>query len=88
MPPLPQTLSLRQLEPHCVNPATTIRITNKLSLKKYYYRATIFFELDDPSSPLQCGRKPPLFLVPGPATFFSESLCPDSAPVTPSRSYR
>jgi hypothetical protein len=32
IPPLPQTLSLGQLEPHCVNPATSIRITNKLSL--------------------------------------------------------
>ena len=32
IPPLPQTLSLPQLEPHCVNPATSIRITNKLSL--------------------------------------------------------
>src|SRR4029077_13251149 len=29
---LPQTLSHPQLEPHRVNPATSIRITNKLSL--------------------------------------------------------
>src|ERR1700682_3052650 len=31
-PTPPQTLSLGQLKPHCVNPATSIRITNKLSL--------------------------------------------------------
>jgi len=57
-------------------------------LTKYYYRTIILFELDAPSSPLECGGKPPLFLLPGPATFFSESLCPDSTSVAPSRSYR
>jgi len=31
----------RQLEPHCVNPATPIRITNKLSLTTINYRATM-----------------------------------------------
>src|SRR5216684_7457460 len=50
IPPLPQTLSLRQLEPHCVNPATSIRITNKLSLKTINHRATILFDSSSPSS--------------------------------------
>src|SRR5882724_472612 len=51
IPPLPQTLSLGPLEPHCVNPATSIRITNKLSLTSIYYRATLPFELGAPTRP-------------------------------------
>jgi hypothetical protein len=50
IPPLPQTLSLGQLEPHCVNPATSIRITNKLSLTAINYRATVSFDSSSPSS--------------------------------------
>ncbi len=66
IPRLPQTLSLSQLEPHCVNPATSIRITNKLSLTSVYYRGTIPFELDapirpSPAPPHLCGRTLPRF---------------------------
>jgi hypothetical protein len=61
IPPLPQTLSLSQLEPHCVNPATSIRITNKLSLKTINYRATL--SLDNSSPYSTCLRS-------------SASLCP------------
>jgi hypothetical protein len=46
---LPQTLSLPQLEPRCVSPATSIRITNKLSLTGINYRDTISFELGAPT---------------------------------------
>jgi hypothetical protein len=62
-PPLPQTLSLRQLVPHCVNPATIIRITNKLSLTRINYRATLCFDSSSPSSYMECGGLPPLFLL-------------------------
>src|SRR6266568_8830065 len=51
IPPLPQTLSLPQLARHCVNPATSIRITNKLSLTSINYRATLSFDSSRPSSP-------------------------------------
>jgi hypothetical protein len=50
IPPLPQTLSLSQLEPHCVNPATSIRITNKLSLTTINPLATILFDSSSSSS--------------------------------------
>src|SRR6266446_1988949 len=49
---LPQTLSLGQLVPHCVSAATIIRITNKLSLTRINYRATLSFDSSRPSSPL------------------------------------
>src|SRR5260370_39474341 len=64
IPPFPQTLSLGQLEPHCVNPATSIRITNKLSLTGINSRATILFDSSSPSStrlpPPPCGTSPAL----------------------------
>jgi hypothetical protein len=62
--PLPQTLFFLQLGPHCVNPATSIRITNKLSLTRINYRATVPFDSSRPSSPMECGGLPPLFLLP------------------------
>jgi hypothetical protein len=51
IPPLPQALSLRQLEPHCVNPATSIRIANKLGLTGSNLCDTMFFELAAPTQP-------------------------------------
>ena len=48
--PLPQTLSPGRLGPHCVNPATSIRITNKLSLTIINYRATLPCDSSSPSS--------------------------------------
>ena len=60
-PTPPQTLSLGQLQPHCVNPATSIRITNKLSLTSINYSAIIPFDSSSPYS--TCLRS-------------SESLCP------------
>jgi len=56
IPPLPQTLSLRQVVPHCVNPATPIRITNKLSLTALNPRAIILF--DSSSSSSTADRRP------------------------------
>jgi len=50
IPPLPQTLSLGQLEPHCVNLAISVRITNKLSLTTINYSATMPFDSSSPSS--------------------------------------
>jgi hypothetical protein len=47
----PANPSLRQLEPHCVNPATTIRIANKLSLTSINSRATMVFDSSSPFSP-------------------------------------
>src|SRR5207245_9477648 len=75
IPPLPQTLSLRQLEPHCVNPATSIRITNTLSLTSINYRAIIVFELGDPLSPMECCGLPPLFPLPAPTSSSPPNLC-------------
>src|SRR5258708_20083372 len=83
IPPTPQTLSLRQLEPHCVNPATSIRITNKLSLKTINHRATILFDSSSPSST----RLPPPPSGPPPALVpFSQS--PPPSPSPPSHSPR
>src|SRR5260370_17239427 len=48
-PPLPQTLSLGQLEPHFVNPPTPIRITNKLFLTIINHRPTTSFHISTPS---------------------------------------
>ncbi len=64
IPPLPQTLPPGQLEPHCVNPATSIRITNKLSLTRINYRATLSFVSSSLSSCMECGGLPPLFFLP------------------------
>ena len=47
--------------PTCTPPsqfATFIRITNKLSLTGINLPATLSFELDDPSSPRECGGLP------------------------------
>jgi hypothetical protein len=51
IPPLQETLSLRQLEPHCVNPATSIRIANKLHLTGINSYTTIAFDSSSPFSP-------------------------------------
>jgi len=40
-PPLPQTLSLNQLKPRCVNRVTFIQISNKLSLIIVNYCAIV-----------------------------------------------
>jgi len=86
MPRLPQTLSLHQLEPCCVKQPTSIRITNKLSLKSVYYRATIPFEVDDPSPSMECGGLPPLFLLPCSGTLRSSGpVCSESVPSKPGR---
>ena len=68
IPPLPQTHSLRQLAPHCVNPATSIRIANKLFLKSINLRATIVFDSSSPSSYRECGGLPRLFFLSHPAS--------------------
>src|SRR5260370_22831556 len=68
IPPLPQTLSLLQLVPHCVNPATPIPIANKLSLKSINFRATIVFDSSSPFSPL-FQRPPALHSAQSPRSF-------------------
>jgi len=62
--PLPQTLSVGQLEPRCVRPATSIRITNKLSLTRINHRATLSLDSSSPSSCMERGGLPPLFFLP------------------------
>src|SRR5207245_11275998 len=74
IPPLPQTLSLLQLVPHCVNPATSIRITNKLFLTIIYYCTTLSFERRAPTRPSRT-HAPRAIPTPSPLRFFP-SLCP------------
>src|SRR5258708_20404057 len=56
--------------PTCTPPsqfATSIRITNKLSLTSINYCTTLSFELADPSSPMDCAgltRLPPVSVGP------------------------
>src|SRR5260370_34628093 len=78
-----QTLSLRQLEPHCVNPATSIRITNKLSLTRINYRATLSFdssrsfsiEFQRPAATRAAQRFRPLLCSSSPSLCFPGTPC-------------
>src|SRR5260370_36890363 len=83
MPPFPQILSLYQLEPHCVNPATSIRITNKLSLTAINHRATIPFDSSSPLSPPS--RRPATFRAAISPRSFRYILASLSVPICSSR---
>src|SRR5260370_2236500 len=82
-PTPPASPFLPPLEPHCVIPATSIRITNKLSLTSIYHCTTLSFErrapprISYPSLPLP---PPPTPSHPSNFLSFSPSNTPSPPP--------